>query len=196
MSTLRVGLYARVSTAEQQTLPMQVSTMRDYAERRGWTVTACIEDIGSGAKERPKRQELIKMAKRREIDIILVWRLDRWGRSVTDLLSSLQDLASMGVGFVSINDALDLTTPSGRALVGMLAVFAEFERDLLRERVKAGMAAARKRGKHCGRPADARAKYEEVYELSDRGLNKTQIADKLGIGRTSVLRALAEQKAA
>ena len=99
MSTFRVGLYARVSTADQQTLPMQVGTMRDYADRRGWTVTACIEDIGSGAKERPKRQELIKMAKRREIDGILVWRLDRWGRSVTDLIGSLRDLEAIGVGF-------------------------------------------------------------------------------------------------
>lgn len=191
MSTFKVGLYARVSTADQQTLPMQVGTMRDYADRRGWTVTACIEDIGSGAKERPKRQELIKMAKRREIDGILVWRLDRWGRSVTDLIGSLRDLEAIGVGFVSINDALDLTTPSGRALVGMLAVFAEFERDLLRERVRAGMAAAQKRGKHCGRPAKARARYEEVERLFAQGLNKTQIADKLGIGRTSVIRALA-----
>ena len=92
---------------------------------------------------------------------------------------------------MSINDALDLTTPSGRALVGMLAVFAEFERDLLRERVRAGMAAAQKRGKHCGRPAKARARYEEVEQLFAQGLNKTQIADKLGIGRTSVIRALA-----
>jgi DNA invertase Pin-like site-specific DNA recombinase len=153
-------------------------------------VTACIEDVGSGVKERPKRQELIKLAKRREIDGILVWRLDRWGRSVTDLIGSLQDLAAFGVGFVSINDALDLTTPSGRALVGMLAVFAEFERDLLRERVRAGMAAAQKRGKHCGRPATARPKYDEVNKLFAQGLNKTQISEKLGIGRASVIRAL------
>ena len=79
---------------------MQVADLRNYAERRGWTVTACIEDVGSGVKERPKRQELIKLAKRREIDGILVWRLDRWGRSVTDLIGSLQDLAAFGVGFL------------------------------------------------------------------------------------------------
>lgn len=187
---IRAGLYARVSTAEQQTLPEQVAKMRQYAECRGWTVTVCVEDIGSGAKERPKRQEMLRIANRREIDVILVLRLDRWGRSVPDLMVTLKDLSDIGVNFVAIEQSIDLTTSSGRALVGMLAVFAEFERDLLRERVKSGMQAAQKRGKHCGRPADARVKYDEVRELFSQGLNKTQIAEKLGIGRTSVIRAL------
>src|SRR6516225_298880 len=97
---LRAGLYARVSTADQQTLPMQIGAMREYAERRGWIITASIEDVGSGAKERPKRQELIKLAMRRQIDIIVVWRLDRWGRSLTDLIGSLQELSAVGIGFV------------------------------------------------------------------------------------------------
>jgi DNA invertase Pin-like site-specific DNA recombinase len=86
MKTLRVALCARVSTADQQTLPLQISSMRDYAERRGWTVVASIEDIGSGAKDRPKRAELLKMAKRRQVDVVLVWRLDLWGRSLSDLM--------------------------------------------------------------------------------------------------------------
>jgi DNA invertase Pin-like site-specific DNA recombinase len=86
MRTLRAALYARVSTADQQTLPLQISSMRDYAERRGWTVVASIEDIGSGAKDRPKRAELINMAKRRQVDVVLVWRLDLWGRSLSDLM--------------------------------------------------------------------------------------------------------------
>src|SRR6266404_5335516 len=136
------------STADQQTLPLQISSMREYAARRGWTVVASIEDVGSGAKDRPKREELVKLAKRRQVDVILVWRLDRWGRSVADLIGTLQELTAIGVGFVSITESLDLTTPSGRALAGMLAVFAEFERDILRERVKSGMAAASKRGTH------------------------------------------------
>jgi putative DNA-invertase from lambdoid prophage Rac len=88
----------------------------------------------------------IKAARRRQIDAILVWRLDRWGRSLLDLMGSLQELSTLGVGFVSLCEALDLTTPSGRALAGMLAVFAEFEREILRERVKAGIAQARARG--------------------------------------------------
>jgi len=92
---LRVGLYARISTHGQQTLPLQVKAMRQYARRRGWNV----EDVGSGASERPQREELIKAARRRQIDAILVWRLNRWRRSLLDLIGSLQELSTLGVGF-------------------------------------------------------------------------------------------------
>ena len=95
--------------------------------------------MGSGATTRPQREKLIKAARRREIDLVLVWRLDRWGRSLVDLVNTLQKLNALDVGFASLCEALDLTTPSGRALAGMLAVFAEFERDILRGRVKAGI---------------------------------------------------------
>jgi DNA invertase Pin-like site-specific DNA recombinase len=94
-------------------------------------------------------------ARRREIDVVLVWRLDRWGRSVTDLLATLQELGHLGVGFVSLTEALDLTTPVGRAMAGLLAIFAEFEREILRERTRAGLAHARENGKRLGRPATA-----------------------------------------
>jgi putative DNA-invertase from lambdoid prophage Rac len=159
--------------------------------RREWSVVACVEDIGSAAKKRPQREEFIKLAKRRQLDVIIVWRLDRWGRSLIDLMESLRDLTALGVGFVSITEALDLTTPTGRAMTGMIAVFAEFERDILRERVRAGMAKARKNGKAIGRPATARAKADRIRELFDQGLNKQQIAEQLRIGRASVFRALA-----
>ena len=89
----------------------------------------------------------MRAARRRELDLILVWRLDRWGRSLVDLVTTLQELTALQVGFVSLGEALDLATPSGRALAGMLAVFAEFERDILRDRVKAGIAQARKEGR-------------------------------------------------
>jgi len=98
---------------------------------------------------------------------------------------------ALGVGFVSLTEALDLTTPTGRALTGMLAVFAEFERDILRERVQAGMAQARKNGKAIGRPATARAKADKIQELFSQGLSKQQIAERLHIGRASVFRAIA-----
>src|SRR5262249_45350887 len=137
---VRAGLYARVSTHDQQTLPLQLAAMRNYVARQGWKTALEIQDVGSGASLRPKRGELIKAARRRELDRIVVWRLDRWGRSLVDLVNTLQELASLNVGFVSLSEALDLTTPSGRALAGMLAVFAEFERDILRDRVKAGIA--------------------------------------------------------
>lgn len=108
----RVGLYARVSTHDQQTLPLQMRAMREYAARRSWAITLQIKEVGSGAVERELREQLLAAARRREIDVVLVWRLDRWGRSLVDLVVTLQELASLGVGFVSLTEALDLTTPT------------------------------------------------------------------------------------
>ena len=187
---LRVGLYARVSTHDQKTLPLQLSAMRDYAEKRGWAVAVEVQDVESGAKVRPQREALIEAAKRREIDCVLVWRLDRWGRSLVDLVSSLQELNALDVGFVSLSEALDLTTPSGRALAGMLAVFAEFERDILRDRVKAGIDQARKQGRPHGRPLTAGKLVGEMKQLRQKGLSKRAIAKCLGVSRTSVIRLL------
>jgi len=119
--SFRVGLYARVSTHDQQTLPLQIRSMREYAAKRGWSVVAQIKEIGSGASQRELRETLTAAARRREIDGVLVWRLDRWGRSVADLVSTLQELQHLDVGFVSLTEALDLTTPAGRAMAGLLA---------------------------------------------------------------------------
>jgi len=190
VSALRAALYARVSTHDQQTLPMQLATMRQYARKRGWIVDLEVKDVGSGAVLRKKREELLAAARRREVDIVIVWRLDRWGRSLVDLVSTLQELAALKVGFVSLTEALDLTTPSGRALAGMLAVFAEFERDILRDRVKAGIAQARKEGRPHGRPPSAALHRAEIRKLSKKGLSKREIAKRLKISRTSVRRLL------
>jgi putative DNA-invertase from lambdoid prophage Rac len=186
----RAGLYARVSTNDQQTLAMQNRAMRDYATRRGWTITVQIHEVGSGAVKREAREKLLEAARRREIDVVLVWRLDRWGRSVTDLLATLQELEHLGVGFVSLTEALDLTTAAGRAMAGLLAVFAEFEREILRERVRAGLAHARQNGKRLGRPITARRHAEQVRKLHRAGVSKSEIARRLQIGRTSVRRIL------
>lgn len=159
-AALRAGLYARVSSQDQQTLPIQNRALSEYAARR------------------------------REIDVVLVWRLDRWGRSVTDLLATLQELEHLGVGFVSLTEALDLTTPAGRAIAGLLAVFAEFEREILCERVRAGLAHARANGKRLGRPLTAALQSDQVRKLRRSGLSKSQIARQLNIGRTSVRRIL------
>nr|MBA4117094.1 recombinase family protein [Rubrobacter sp.] len=129
-------------------------------------------------------------ARRREIDAIVVWRLDRWGRSLVDLVTTLGELGELEVGFVSLTEALDLTTPTGRAMAGLLAVFAEFERDILRERVKAGIAQARAEGKPHGRPRTASLLREEVEEMHESGKSKSEIARRLSIGRTSVRRML------
>jgi DNA invertase Pin-like site-specific DNA recombinase len=187
---MRVAIYARVSTHDQQTLGMQVEAMSAYIRNRGWIAAKSVEDIGSGAKERPGRESLLMAARRREIDVIVVWRLDRWGRSVADLMTTLRELLDLGVGFVSLTEALDLTTPSGRAMAGMLAIFAEFEREILRERVKAGIAQARKEGRRHGRPRTASLKAEEVLRLKAERVSHSEIARRLGIGRTSVRRIL------
>jgi len=192
VETERVAVYARVSTHDQQTLPMQLEAMRAYAERKGGKIALTVEEVGSGAKTRPRREELLRAARRREIDVIVVWRLDRWGRSLVDLIATLQELTALKVGFISLSEALDLTTPSGRAFAGMLAVFAEFERDILRDRVKAGIAQARKEGRPHGRPAKIIGKTQEIQNLARKGLSKSAIAKRLKIGRTSVRRFLAD----
>src|SRR3954469_18489863 len=191
-SATRVGLYARVSTHDQQTLPLQLSAMREHAEHRGWNIVMKVEDVGSGVRERPKREDLLRAARRRELDLILVWRLDRWGRSLVDLITTIQELTALRVGFVSLGEALDLSTPSGRALAGMLAVFAEFERDILRDRVKAGIAQARQEGRPHGRPRTIARHEAEVKKLSQEGVSKREIAKRTGISRASVRHLLGD----
>ena len=190
----RVGLYARVSTHDQQTLPLQIRAMREYAAKRGWTIAAQIKEVGSGAAERELRQNLLSAARRREIDVVLVWRLDRWGRSLVDLVVTLKELSALGVGFVSLTEALDLTTPTGRAMAGLLSVFAEFEHEILRERIRAGIAEARLQGKHLGRPVTAGKKTGQIRKLYRSGVSKAEIARRLEIGRTSVRSILMEGK--
>ena len=126
--------------------------------------------------------------------MVLVWRLDRWGRSVTDLVSTLQELTALGVGFVSVTEALDLTTPAGRAMAGLLSVFAEFERDIKRERVRVGLAHARLQGKRLGQPPTAAGKAGSVRDLFLSGISKSEIERRLGIGQTSIRRLLEEKQ--
>jgi DNA invertase Pin-like site-specific DNA recombinase len=192
-ATPRAGLYARVSTNDQQTLLMQLRALREYAARRGWAITMQVKEVGSGASQRKMREKLMEAARRREIDVVLDWRLDRWDRSVADLLATMQELQHLGVGFVSLTEALDLTTPAGRAMAALLAVFAEFEREVLRERVRAGLAHARQNGKRLGRPITAALYADQVRKLFRGGSSKSEIARRLDIGRTSVRRILSSK---
>lgn len=190
----RVGLYARVSTHDQQTLPLQMRAMREYAAKRGWEIAVQIKEVGSGASERELREKLMAAARRREIDVVLVWRLDRWGRSLADLVVTLKELAELSVGFVSLTEALDLSTPTGRAMAGLLSVFAQFENEILRERIRAGIAEARLQGKHLGRPVTAGKKASQIRKLHRVGVSKAEIARRLDISRTSVRRLLAAKE--
>ena len=147
----RVGLYARVSTHDQQTLSLQMRAMREYAAKRGWTIAVQIKEVGSGASERELRENLLAAARRREIDVVLVWRLDRWGRSLVDLVY-IKGTRRTGCQFrvahrSARSDHADWPRDGWTALV-----FAEFEHEILRERIRAGIAEARLKGKPFGRP--------------------------------------------
>lgn len=188
---LRAAIYARVSTNDQHTIPEQVRQLEEFAKRRGWTVVAKVREVASGAAKRPKRDALIAAAHRREVDAILVWKLDRWGRSVADLVATLSEFTALDVVFVSMTEAIDLSTPSGRALATMLATFAEFERDMLRERVRGGLDRVRREGKRLGRPPTAASQAAKVKALRARNLTQAEIARRLRIGESSVRRILA-----
>lgn len=148
----RVAIYARVSTGHQDT-QRQVEELKGLAERSGYLVVEVVTETASGKRDtRPERKKIMALAQRREIDAVLVSELSRWGRSTTDLLSTLKELSSKGVSLRALNGSeFDLTTATGRAMLGMLAVISEFESDLLQERVLSGLARAKANGKVLGR---------------------------------------------
>ena len=148
LTIARVALYARVSTCNGQDPEMQLSELREYASRRGWTITSEYVDQGvSGSKEsRPELNQLMADAHRRKFDAVLVWKIDRFGRSLKHLVNALADLCAYGVAFVSFRDNLDLSTPSGRLMFQIIGAMAEFERSLIQERVKAGSAQCTRQG--------------------------------------------------
>lgn len=187
----RVALYARVSTLNGQNPEMQLAELREYAGRRGWAISAEYVDLGvSGAKEsRPEFNRMMADAHRREFDAVLCWKLDRLGRSLKHLVNTLADLQAYGVAFISLRDNLDLSTPSGRLMFHVVAAMAEFERALIRERVSAGIQAARARGKRIGRPR-AYVNADRIRELRGQGMPWRQVSKHLGIGVGTAVRAL------
>lgn len=183
------AIYTRVSTSEQS-CELQVRELKEYADRRGWKVTVVFEEKMSGTTaNRPKLKELQKLAAERKIDIVLTWKLDRLFRSLRDLLTVLQEWSDLGVEMVSLRDNLDLTTGAGRLLMHIVGAFGEFEAALVRERVRAGVENARKKGVKLGRPA-LRLDSEKVRDLRSKGLPIRTIASELGISVGSVQKAL------
>jgi putative DNA-invertase from lambdoid prophage Rac len=186
---LRAALYARVSHRDQTTIPDQLNDLLAYCDRHGWKVAAEFSDVISGKRNnRPQRNELIKQSYKGKFDIVLVWKLDRWSRSSQDALNTLAELDRIDVAFVSLQEKLDFTTPMGRAMVRILAVFAELERETIQERTKAGMQKAREKGIKWGRPASAKGHTKMVLYLAEEGYNNSQIAKQLKISRASVMR--------
>jgi DNA invertase Pin-like site-specific DNA recombinase len=149
----RVALYARVSTLQAQDPAMQLTELREYAARRGWKVVEEYVDRMSGVREsRPALNRMMHDARRRKFDVIVVWKIDRFGRSLKHLVNALAELEALGLDFVSLRDNLDLGTPAGRLMFQIIGAMAEFERSLIQERVRAGLRNAKQKGKRLGRP--------------------------------------------
>jgi DNA invertase Pin-like site-specific DNA recombinase len=187
-----VALYARVSTLNGQQDPeMQLSELREYAVRRGLTVYNEYIDQGvSGSKEsRPALNQLMSDARRCRFDAVLVWKIDRFGRSLKHLVNSLADLSAYGIAFISLRDNLDLSTPSGRLMFQIIGAMAEFERALIQERVKACLRNAKAKGRRIGRPK-IKLDSAEVLKLRGEGLSWRAISDRLQLGLGTVYRAL------
>jgi DNA invertase Pin-like site-specific DNA recombinase len=187
---IRVALYARVSTLNNQDPEMQLRELREYSGRRGWQVTEEYIDQGvSGCKEsRPALNQLMSDACRRRFDAILVWKIDRFGRSLKHLVNSLAELAALGVAFVSLRDNLDLSTPSGRLMFQIIGAMAEFERALIQERVKAGLRNAKAKGVRLGRPR-VFVSESRIEALRASGTPWRAIAKELGVGIGTARRA-------
>jgi DNA invertase Pin-like site-specific DNA recombinase len=187
----RVALHARVSTLNNQDPEMQLAELREYAGRRGWQIVEEFTDQGvSGCKEsRPALNRLMSAVCRRRFDAILVWKIDRFGRSLKHLVNALAELAALGVAFVSLRDNLDLSTPSGRLMFQIIGAMAEFERALIQERVRAGLRNARAKGRQLGRPrviVDA----SRIAVLRAQGRSWAQIRDEIGVSKGTAQRAL------
>lgn len=187
----RVAFYVRVST-QDQTTDNQRRELNDVAARADWDVVGEYVDHGvSGAKGREGRaglRRLLEDAVRRKFDKVAVWSVDRLGRSLQDLVATLDELQAAGVDLYLHQQAMDTATPAGRAMFSMCGVFAEFERSLIRERVKAGLARAKARGKVGGRPKVGRGVEEKVAELLAQGVGKRKVGETLGVGVSVVQR--------
>jgi len=193
VATKKVALYSRVST-DRQTTENQLIELRAVAERHGWLIVDEYIDQGiSGAKGRDQRPEfdrLLKDAARRKFDLIACWSVDRLGRSLQDLVAFLSEIHAKKVDLYLHQQGMDTTTPAGKALFQMMGVFAEFERTMIQERVKAGLARAKAQGKRLGRPTVSVQVEERIAELRGQGLGKIKIAKTLGIGVSTVQRVV------
>ena len=186
----RIIGYARVSTDDQH-LDLQKIAIEKYAEEQGLELILYAEKISTRKTERTELRHALKAAAKG--DRFVVYKLDRLARSTKELYQLTDDMKARGIDFVSIHDHFDTTTPTGRAMFGMLAVFAEFERDIIQQRTKAGLEAARKRGRLGGRPAIDNDTKRRIVKLFDSGESATDIAKEYGIGRSTVYKILKEQ---
>ena len=188
---MRVGIYARVSTSDKgQQTGIQTKDLEAFCVQRGFDLIDSYVDEGqSGAKDsRPELDRLMDDARKRRFDAVLVWKLDRFGRSLKHLVTAIAEFQALGVSFISYKENLDMTTPSGRLMFNVIGAMAEFERDMIRERTKAGVAFARSKGKTLGRPVTVTNTRADIVRLRDQGQSLRAIGRTLGISEGSVRR--------
>ena len=193
---MKAAIYARVSTANNGQDPtVQTRELEEYCQRRGWKVADQYIDVGiSGAKEkRPELSRLMANAHRRKFDTVIVWKFDRFARSVSHLLRALETFKALGIEFVSLSEQMDTSTPTGKMVFTVLGAVAELERSLIAERVKAGLRNARAKGKRLGRPRVA-VDAARIAALRALGQPWTAIAGKLGVGEGTVRRVANQQR--
>src|SRR2546426_9127039 len=188
---MKVAIYARVSTTNGQDPELQLRELREYCQRRGWEVAGEYVDVGiSGAREqRQQLNRLIADAHRRRFDAVVVWKFDRFARSVSHLLRALETFRSLGIEFVSLSEQVDTSTPTGKMVFTVLGAVAELERSLIAERVRAGLRNARAKGKTLGRPRVA-VSAAKIQELRAEGLTLRDIAARCRVSKTTVIRSL------
>jgi DNA invertase Pin-like site-specific DNA recombinase len=189
-TTIRAALYARVSTHAGQNPKMQLAELREYCARRGWKIVGEYVDAGiCGTRERrPELDRMLASCRRRQVDAVVVYRYDRFARSLRQLVNALCEFDSLGIQFVSLHEGVDTSTPNGRLVFGIFASIAEFERELIRDRVRSGLALARAQGKQIGRPRRP-VDVVRVLELRAQGWSWPAIAKEVGAGLGTVHRA-------
>src|SRR5271155_4347310 len=187
---MRAAIYARVSTNNGQDPHMQIRELREYCQRRGWEIEGEYVDAGvSGAKEhRPQLDVLLATCRKRLVDAVVVYRYDRFARSLRQLVNALEEFRSLGIEFVSLHEGVDTSTPNGRLVFGIFASIAGFERELIRDRVRSGIAAARSKGKKLGRPKIS-LDVGRIVALRASGRSWPQIATELGASVGTIYRA-------
>src|SRR5713101_1918702 len=186
-----VAVYARVSTHNGQDPGMQTRELEEYCQRRGWTIAGTYIDTGiSGSKEsRPELNRLWADAKRRRFDAVAVYRYDRFARSLRQLVNALEEFRALGIDFVSLHEGVDTSTPNGRLIFGIFASIAEFERELIRDRVRSGLAAARAKGKRIGRPRVS-VDGSRIASLRKAGRSWASICEETGVSKGTAQRAV------
>jgi DNA invertase Pin-like site-specific DNA recombinase len=191
---MKAGIYTRVST-ENQSVDMQLSDLRSFAKQKGFSIYKEYCDLGvSGSKDsRPQLDMLMNDARKKKINIVLVWKFDRFARSTRHLINALYEFNHLGIHFISFTENIDTSSPAGKVLFAIISAMAEFERDLIRERVKAGIGRAREKGVRLGRPSPMNDELKEmVTDLRDEGFSIRKIAKKVKVSPSLVHKILSD----